>query len=183
MGRRSRKRSTDGAPAPRPRPDAPQAAEPTAASGARTRRDMTRASAGDERARPAARPRSRRDEAPQAPWGSFPLVELCVLAAIVLGVAGFVVGGASGNVLLVGAVLLGSVAGLEVAIREHLGGYRSHTLVLAGTLAAATLAVSLVAKIDRATILPIAAGVFAVGCLGFRTLFKRRSGGFGMRVR
>jgi hypothetical protein len=164
MGRRSRKRSGPPASsdAPRPRPAA---------------------TARDDASPRASRARSRRDEAPQPPWGRFPLVELCVLAAIGLGISGFVVDGRSGNVLLVGAVLLGSVAGLEVAIREHLGGYRSHTLVLAGSLAAATLAVSLVAKIDRATILPVAAAVFVLAALALRALFKRRSGGFGMRVR
>lgn len=167
MGRRSRKRSTLPASSDAPRPRS----QPSAVA----RDDANRSAA--------ARSRSRRDEAPQAPWGSFPLVELCVLAAIGLGIAGFVVGGRSGNILLVGAVLIGSVAGLEVAIREHLGGYRSHTLVLAGSLAAATLAFSLVAKIDRMTILPIAVAVFVVAALGFRALFKRRSGGFGMKVR
>jgi hypothetical protein len=176
MGRRSRKRTSPGS------PSAP-VADRSSDSAAPERERRAPAAARPPRAAPPARPPSRRDAAPQAPWGGFPLAELCVLAAIVLGVAGFVVGGSSGNVLLVGAVVLGSLAGLEVAIREHLGGYRSHTLVLAGALAAATLGVSIVAKIDRTVILPIAAGVFAAGCLGFRALFKRRSGGFGMRVR
>lgn len=173
MGRRSRKRNTGSTSGP----------DPAASARPRARADAPSAVARDDRARGSSRSRSRRDEAPAAPWGSFPLPEICVLAAIALGIAGFVIGGSSGNALLVGAVLLGSVAGLEVAIREHLGGYRSHTLVLAGTLAAATLAVSIVAKIDRTTILPIAVGVFAAGCFAFRALFKRRSGGFGMRVR
>lgn len=173
MGRRSRKRSTGAVSGP----------DAVTGARARSRTDEPAAIVRDDRARASSRSRSRRDEAPVAPWGSFPLVELCVLAAILLAVAGFVIGGGAGNVLLVGAVLIGSVAGLEVAIREHLGGYRSHTVVLAGTLAAATLALSIVAKIDRVTILPIAAGVFAAGCFAFRALFKRRSGGFGMRVR
>lgn len=110
-------------------------------------------------------------------------MELCVLSAICLGVAGFVVGGGSGNVLLTGAVLMGSVAGLEVALREHLGGYRSHTLVLSATLAVATMAVLFFARVDRGTMVPIAVGVFALAFLGFRALFKKRSGGFGVKVR
>jgi len=140
-------------------------ATPATATAARTRRP------------------SRRDEAPEAPWGRFPLVELCVLSAICLGIAGFVVGGRSGNVLLTGAVLMGSVAGLEVALREHLGGYRSHTLVLSATLAVATMAVLFFARVDRGTMVPIAVGVFALAFLGFRALFKKRSGGFGVKVR
>ncbi len=110
-------------------------------------------------------------------------MELCVLAAILLGIAGFVVGGPSGRVLLTGAVLMGSVAGLEVAIREHLGGYRSHTVVLSGTFAVLTLIGLSFAGLGRDVILPIAAGVVAVAFVGLRTLFKKRSGGFGVKVR
>ena len=124
--------------------------------------------------------RSRRDEAPLPPWGSFPLVELCALSAIVLGVWGLV---AQNGVLLTGAALLGSVAGLEVAIREHLGGYRSHTLVLSGTLTVATLALLLLAGVSRTPLLTAAPLMLVAGFLAFRQLFKRRSGGVGMRVR
>lgn len=122
----------------------------------------------------------RRDAAPPPPWGSFPLVELCALLAIVLGVWGFA---AHNGVLVTGAAFLGSVAGLEVAIREHLGGYRSHTLVLSGTLTVATLVLLLLAGIAREAVLTIAPLMLVAGFLGFRQLFKRRSGGVGMRVR
>src|SRR5688572_21924488 len=82
------------------------------------------------------RPRTRRpvaEEAPKPPWGSFPLVALAVLAGIILRGVGFLV--ASGDtqpVLVVLGLLLCSVAGLEVAVREHVTGYRSHTLILSG---------------------------------------------------
>jgi hypothetical protein len=124
--------------------------------------------------------RGRRDAAPRAPWGSFPLVELCALSAIVLGVWGLL---AHNGVLLTGAAFLGSVAGLEVALREHLGGFRSHTLVLTGTVTVATLALLLLAGATRGAVLAIAPIVLIVGLLAFRQLFKRRSGGVGMRVR
>jgi len=126
---------------------------------------------------------ARRDAAPAPPWGAFPLVELCALAAIVLGVWGLLRGGHGGGVLLTAAALLGSVAGLEVAIREHFGGFRSHTLVLSGALAVGTLTLLFFAGLQRATIVPIAAVVLLAGLGGFRTLFKRRSGGYGFRVR
>ncbi|MGB2712010.1 MAG: hypothetical protein WBC33_10885 [Conexibacter sp.] len=87
------------------------------------------------------------------------------------------------GVLLTAAALLGSVAGLEVAIREHLGGYRSHTLLLAGTCAAATLALLLFAHVDRLVMLGAAAAVLLLAFAGLRTLFKRRSGGVGIRIR
>jgi hypothetical protein len=124
--------------------------------------------------------RTRRDEAPKPPWGSFPLVELCALSAIVLGVWGLF---AHNGVLLTGAAFLGSVAGLEVALREHLGGFRSHTLVLTGTVTVATLALLLLAGVSRGTVFVVGPALLLVGFVCFRQLFKRRSGGAGMRVR
>jgi len=124
--------------------------------------------------------RSRRDDAPKPPWGSFPLIELCALSAIALGVWGLF---AHNGVLLTGAAFLGSVAGLEVALREHLGGYRSHTLVLTGTVTVATLALLLLAGVTRGTVFIVGPAMLVVGFVGFRQLFKRRSGGAGMRVR
>jgi len=70
------------------------------------------------------------DERPPAPWGSFPLAELCVLAGIVALVVGIV--GANPTAIGLGVVLAG-LGGLEVSLREHLAGYRSHTTLLAGT--------------------------------------------------
>ena len=163
MGRRSRQRAS-----------APQ-------------RERVRAAAAPQRERPAAAAppttaarRSRRDAAPAPPWGSFPLVELSALAAIALGVWGLL---AHNGVLLTGAAFLGSVAGLEVALREHLGGYRSHTLVLTGTVTVATLALLLLAGVERAAVFVVAPILLVAGLVGFRQLFKRRSGGVGMRVR
>ncbi|HEX4805862.1 MAG TPA: hypothetical protein VFU94_08175 [Conexibacter sp.] len=174
MGRRSRQRAS----APQREratvtPAAPQAARPDAASP-----DPPNAAP-----LPTAARRSRREQAPRPPWGAFPLVELCALAAIVLGAWGFLRGGHGGAVLLLGAMLLGSVAGLEVALREHLGGYRSHTLLLSGVLAFATLAVLVVANAQRPVLIAGAAAGLLAGVPLFRWLFKRRSGGVGMKVR
>src|SRR6202008_4810411 len=68
------------------------------------------------------------DERPPAPWGSFPLAELTVLAGIVALVVGLV--SANPTAIGVGVVL----AGLGVSVREHFAGYRSHTTLLAGTV-------------------------------------------------
>lgn len=56
-----------------------------------------------------------------------------------LGV-GLFVGGSRGPVLLVTGLALGSLAGLELSIREHFAGYRSHTMLLAGAAGIAVLA-------------------------------------------
>src|SRR3954470_23036418 len=79
------------------------------------------------------------DERPPAPWGNVPLVELVVLVGIVLLVAGFIVGGSQGTVMIAAGAVLCSIAGLELAIREHFGGYRSHTFLLAGAAGVAIL--------------------------------------------
>ncbi|MFL5816547.1 MAG: hypothetical protein ACJ76L_02995 [Conexibacter sp.] len=167
MGRRSRQRASapqqERVRSPAPPPPAPPARAGAAAAPTTT----------------AAR-RSRRDNAPKPPWGSFPLIELCALSAIVLGVWGVL---AHNGVLLTGAAFLGSVAGLEVALREHLGGFRSHTLVLTGTVTVATLALLLLAGVTRGTVFVVGPAMLVFGFVGFRQLFKRRSGGAGMRVR
>jgi hypothetical protein len=73
------------------------------------------------------------DERPQPPWYPLPLSELLILVGVIATVIGLIRsrhGFAAGGPTLfagVGAVLIGTV---EVALREHLGGYRSHTLIL-----------------------------------------------------
>jgi hypothetical protein len=141
------------------------------------------ASRGSLKTRPPETPPSRRDSAPAPPWGDFPLVELCALAAIVLGVWGILRGGHGGAILLTAAALLGSVAGLEIAIREHLGGFRSHTLVLSGACTVATITLLLFAGFARAALVPVAGVVLVLAIVGWRTLFKRRSGGRAFRIR
>lgn len=125
--------------------------------------------------------RSRRDEAPRAPWHPFPLVELSVLIALVVGVLGFVKGGEEGVLLLACAAALGSLAGLEVSIREHLGGYRSHTTVLAGALAVIAAAGLYFVHAPWVVITPVAILLFAGGFWLLRRVFKRRSGGLPVR--
>ena len=120
------------------------------------------------------------DDRPPAPWGSFPLAELTILAGIVMLVIGIVA--ASATALGVGVVLAG-LGGLEVAIREHLAGFRSHTTLLAG--AVFVLVVGLlfyVAKLILAVSLAIGAVAFVLAFLGLRRAFQRASGGLSFRV-
>jgi hypothetical protein len=71
-------------------------------------------------------------ERPKAPWHPFPLVELCVLAGIVLLVLGLLdFKSDRGKAMLVAGMLLGSLGGLDTALREHFSGYRSHAMLLA----------------------------------------------------
>lgn len=69
-------------------------------------------------------------ERPQAPWHPLPLSELLILAGGIGAVIAYVRGIESNGALLgasIGAVVLGTI---EVTLREHLSGFRSHTLML-----------------------------------------------------
>ena len=120
------------------------------------------------------------DELPPAPWGSFPLAELTILAGIVALLVGIFGGGAT--LLGVGVVLAG-LGGMEVAIREHLAGYRSHTTLLAG--AAFVLVVALLfyaAGQILAVALAVGAVVFVLSFIALRRAFQRASGGLSFRI-
>jgi hypothetical protein len=81
-----------------------------------------------------ARPRPARRqgrERPPAPWGSFPLTELAILAGLVGIVVGFARGSRGGSLpLFVGLGVAGSAV-IEMSWREHRAGFRSHTVLLA----------------------------------------------------
>ena len=79
------------------------------------------------------------EERPEAPWAPFPLVELLVLVGLAMIVAAFFTDGRTSTALLVVGLSLGSLAGLELSIREHFGGYRSHTSLLAGAAGVAVI--------------------------------------------
>lgn len=177
MGRRSRKRIAE---------------EPSAPGSSRAERDEARrrrAVAARSAVNPAGprprRPRSGTAERPPAPWGSFPLSELCVFLALVLGIAGLVVWGERGRTMVLAAMALGSLAGLELSFREHLAGYRSHTALLAGATAFAACTAVLVAAgpgtLTLGAVAILGLAVFAGAFYALRRLFKRRSGGLGFR--
>lgn len=69
-------------------------------------------------------------ERPQAPWHPLPLSELLILVGAIGTVFGLRRGLRGGPALFagIGAVALGTI---EVTLREHLSGYRSHTILLA----------------------------------------------------
>ena len=71
------------------------------------------------------------DDRPPAPWGKLPLAELTILAGIVSLIVGIV--GQHATAIGIGVALAG-LGGMEVAIREHFAGYRSHTTLLAGAV-------------------------------------------------
>lgn len=135
--------------------------------------------ADDAARRRAAARRADADERPPALWGSFPLVELVVLVALVMLVAGFFIQGTRGSVLLGTGLVLGSLAGLELSIREHFAGYRSHTLLLAGAAGVLVLvAISYLAPslLEPAPRIVVAIAVSTLAAWGLTRAFRARSG-------
>lgn len=120
---------------------------------------------------------------PEPPWGKFPLSELVVLVAVVMLFAGFFVGPPRGPLLLGTGLVLGALAGLELALREHLAGYRSHTMLIAGFAGMVTLAVS-AAALKLPLIACAGMGLVVAGIAGWRLalLFRARSGGALFKV-
>lgn len=179
MGRRSRKRMAEG--------------DVSAPTGSRAERDEARrrraqqaAAEGEPLATRPRRGRAGTAQRPPAPWGSFPLSELCVFLALILGVGGLIVRGDQGRTMLLAAFALGSLAGLELSIREHFAGYRSHSSLLAGATTFALVTVVLIVAgsfggVVLGAVVIFGVLVFAGAFYGFRQLFKSRSGGLGFR--
>jgi lysylphosphatidylglycerol synthetase-like protein (DUF2156 family) len=72
---------------------------------------------------------------------------------------------------------------MEVAIREHFGGYRSHTSLLAGFVFVVVVGLLFYAFHQvLAVALPIGAVCFLVAFFLFRRAFQRASGGLSYRI-
>ncbi len=119
------------------------------------------------------------DTRPPAPWGSFPLVEICVLVGIVFVIVGLIIGTERGALAIGVGIGLAALGGLELAIREHFGGFRSHSALLAGVPAIATLGLLFYAgpeSLEPIARVAIAGVVFAAAFYGFTVMFKRKAG-------
>jgi hypothetical protein len=153
--------------------------------GGPTREQTTRAERDVARSRPQAqsRRRSSSSERPPAPWGSFPLSELIILAGIVVLVWGLLSGRDGGGERVAGGLVLASLGGGELALREHLGGFRSHSALLAGvaTFVVITVIVLALGPVKMWVILGAGVAVFGASFYWMRELFRRRSGGLSFR--
>ena len=164
MGRRSRKRGDS------------TRAERDAARRERARRQELGSSPPPRPGRPSLH------ERPRAPWGSFPLSELVIFLGIVLILVGAVQGNDGARYIVSGLVIAG-LGGGELALREHMAGYRSHSSLLAGVAAFAVVtAVALgLGPVQLWVLVLLGIAVFAATFYAMRELFKRRSGGLGFR--
>ena len=162
MGRRSRKRSASGASraaAPRPAPASPPAQ------------------------RVPVRRRAKGEEAPKSPWHPFPLVELSIFAGLVLVIVGVVSDpGEPRTTLIFGGLALITLASLELSIREHLAGYRSHTTLLAAAAAVMVGVPLWFTPLPQEAILVVCLAIGAGAFRVLRSVFERRAEGMSWRA-
>lgn len=162
MGRRSRKRSASPT-AERPAP------VPRAPSPARQQRPLRR--------------KARLEDAPKAPWHPVPLVELTILAGLAMVVVGIATDpGEPRATLIFGGVALVSLASLELSIREHFGGYRSHTALLAGAVAVLVCVPLYYTRLPQEALLGVAVVVGFLAFRALRSVFERRAEGMSWRA-
>ncbi len=98
-----------------------------------------------------------------------------MLAGIVLLVLGlFNYETERGRAMLVSGMLLGSLGGLDTALREHFSGYRSHTTILAGLVAVAVAAALFFASAPWVAVIAGAAVALALAVWLFARAYTRR---------
>ena len=162
MGRRSRKRGLSEAPA--------ASSESSSLAPERAKPD------------PAARRRARLDEAPKPPWAPVPLTELCIFVGIIV-IAVALLGGTPRGLLIGFGLALIVIATLELCLREHLAGYRSHSVLIAACSAVIlVLPLILLTALPKSLLLAAAALLFGVLWWLLRNLFRSRSGGMAWRA-
>ena len=121
------------------------------------------------------------DERPPAPWGNFPLGPLSVLAGLILITIGVIT---SNPVQLTIGVGLGMLGGLELAIREHFAGFRSHTTLLAGFVFVVAVGVTFYAArlvLWQSLLIGVALALPTFWAL--RKKFEKASGGLTYKLR
>jgi hypothetical protein len=109
-------------------------------------------------------------ERPHAPWHPLPLSELLILVGAIGAIVAWRRGPASNVSLLVAGVVAVVIGTTEFTLREHLGGYRSHTIILALLPAIAfhsvvtllVLAATTVPRWLNLVLLPLDGALFAV---------------------
>jgi hypothetical protein len=113
---------------------------------------------------------------PRPPWGSAPISELAILSAFIVGAVALTRWPGEEALILCGvATGLAALAGLEVALREHLAGFRPHSGLLA---AVAAIPLTVLAGFTGAPLwaaCAVAVGAMAAAVPPLRRQFKRRA--------
>jgi hypothetical protein len=116
------------------------------------------------------------DERPQAPWHPLPLSELLILVgavAVVVGLSRSSKGFAAGGPTLLAGIGAAMIGTIEVTLREHRGGYRSHALLLA-VLPVIVFHSAVILIVAAFTVVPraLSIGILPLDLALFAVLFK-----------
>jgi len=95
---------------------------------------------------------------------------------------GFFSSGDRRGVLIGVGLVLSSLAGGELALREHFSGFRSHTTLLSGLAGFLVGALAVAVGVPKLAVLIIAVVVAVASFPFLRRAFMRRSGGLGFRA-
>jgi hypothetical protein len=112
-------------------------------------------------------------ERPQAPWHPVPVSELLILVGAIGAAIGFSRGGSSGAAPMFAGLAAVLVGTLEFTLREHLSGYRSHTIIIA-ILAVATFHSAVALTVAAFTHVPraLTIALIALDIAVFAVMFK-----------
>ena len=121
-----------------------------------------------------------RPKAPWHPVPLVELCVLVGIVLIVVGFIDFQ--DRQGRILLALGLVLASLAGLDTAVRDHFAGFRSHTLLLAGVPAVLVAGVLFYARVPWPVVVAAAAAAFIGGVVLFQRQFRRRSGGYAFKA-
>jgi hypothetical protein len=105
-----------------------------------------------------------------------------ILLALVMLAVGFLSGGNRRGVFIGIGIVLASLGGGELALREHFAGFRSHTSLLAGLSGFAAGAIAVAVGAPKIAVLVVAVVVAVAAFPLLRRAFMRRSGGLGFRA-
>ncbi len=100
------------------------------------------------------------------------------------GIVMLAIGAIGGHPTAIGVgVVLAGLGGLEVSVREHFAGYRSHTTLLAGLVfVIVTGGLFYLGGLILALCLAVGAVAFIASFLALRRAFQRASGGLSFKV-
>src|SRR3954451_14239784 len=101
-------------------------------------------------------------ESPKAPWSPFPLTELVILLALVMLAIGFVSSGDRRGIFIGIGLVLASLGGGELALREHFAGFCSHTTLISALCGFVLGALTLALGAPRLAVLVVAVVVAVV---------------------
>jgi hypothetical protein len=122
--------------------------------------------------------RAHRAARPRGPWGRVPITEITIAWGIVIMGFAFLRGEDARSPQVVAGAAVCAAGVLEVTVREHIAGYRSHTLLLSFLPVVgfqALLNLTGVASVLQAAVIAVDFACFAVLFQVWQAIYRRAS--------